>query len=368
MSSIEINTSESEAGDLQVPLSYNIHSRPKRAIHSEPISASNFQMALEDSDESEDEDFMPDESHPGPDKEPGIELDESSIDASNIETETNVKETPAVVKESITTVKKKRKYKKRKQMPFADPQSDEETKKILNSFRNRKIVIKKKPKPSKLANKSTKVKTNVAKQEDSDLTVVAKAGTGPFVRRIESGAAPMYMVYQSHLTNDSNYSIESNTKKGMVVREKAPPITDQSVPWVCSLCHMRPYAINGLGGLFGPYRVSSLNELDEDQTIEYKASIKGESDGSTFKEIWLHEGCAVWTPNLYFIQNTIKGIWSVLESSSKLVSWAQVVLFCYEINMDYCSHRSVCRVRRMVLLWCVTSMAARNYFTSRVPS
>lgn len=319
MSSIEINTSESEADDLQVPLCYNIHSRPKRAIHSEPISASNFEMALEDTDESEDEDFMPDESCSGPDKQSDIELDESSTDGSNTETETNVKETPVVVKESITTVKKKRKYKKRKQTPFADPQSDEETKKILSSFRNQKIVIKKKPKLPKPANKSTQLKPKVAKQEDSDLTVVAKSGTGPFVRRIEStGAVPMYMVYQSHSTHDSNFGIESN-KKGLVVREKAPPIMDQSIPWVCSLCHSRPYAINGLGGLFGPYRVS-LNELDEDQTIEYKASTKEESDGSTFKEIWLHEGCAVWTPNLYFIQNRIKGIWSVLETSSKLVS------------------------------------------------
>lgn len=42
-------------------------------------------------------------------------------------------------------------------------------------------------------------------------------------------------------------------------------------------------------------------------------------DKDSFEEIWLHEGCSVWTPGIYLKGTRITGIKGVLESSAKLV-------------------------------------------------
>ncbi len=39
---------------------------------------------------------------------------------------------------------------------------------------------------------------------------------------------------------------------------------------------------------------------------------------TNFKEVWLHEGCVVWTPNIYFKNNRFEGIAGALEASSNL--------------------------------------------------
>ena len=37
------------------------------------------------------------------------------------------------------------------------------------------------------------------------------------------------------------------------------------------------------------------------------------------KEIWLHEGCAVWNSNIYIKDNQVFGISSCLKEANKLV-------------------------------------------------
>ena len=279
MSSIEINTSDSD-NDLKFA-TYNIHSRPKRTTQFNPINLNSLDtIILEESDESEDEDFLPNEEssedivNEPENCETNTDVDLASKQTKKLLKTENAKKMPA--EEPTTTVKKKRKYKKRKQQPFlVDPQSDEETKKILNSFRNAKLGENLKSKSAKLLPKSklTTKKTKLEKLPDTtlfpdpDLTCQPKVYAGPYIRCVTSSAAPMFMVYQSHSAHDSKFDVEA--KKGMTIREKAPPITDQTIPWICSLCHTRPHSINGIGSLFGPYRVS-LSELEEDQTLEYR--------------------------------------------------------------------------------------------------
>ncbi len=100
-------------------------------------------------------------------------------------------------------------------------------------------------------------------------------------------------------------------------------------------------------------------------------ALKTEIEDSMFREVWLHEGCAVWTPNLFFIQNRLKGIWSVLESSSKLVrlyKWLFISLYLDPISTFNLIFRNVCHVRKVEQLSCVTSTNVKKFFTFPVPS
>ncbi len=93
------------------------------------------------------------------------------------------------------------------------------------------------------------------------------AKKGPHVKcqliKTESTSFKIYEVYQSH-----NEIIETNVQK-LGVREKIPPIINQKSPWTCALCHNQSKFINGIGCLFGPYRLST-NPDDDDLSIEYK--------------------------------------------------------------------------------------------------
>ena len=46
---------------------------------------------------------------------------------------------------------------------------------------------------------------------------------------------------------------------------------------------------------------------------------------SNFKEVWIHGGCAVWSPNIYIRNNRTYGIASVVKSTEEIV----INYFCY---------------------------------------
>jgi len=196
--------------------------------------------------------------------------------------ERNVKTTAT---KSNVTKTKKRKYKKHQ--VFGNPMSDEETKKFISNFKNSKIKMEKK-------NKSKKIKKTCINNEDSTMTYKT-AGTsntgrnnflkcsydlfliyfilkGPCVKchihTTDSTSFPIYGVYQSH-----SETSESVVQRVGFTRERIPPIINQKSPWTCVFCHNRSEFINGIGCLFGPYRLSTDPD-EEDITVEYKPCIE----------------------------------------------------------------------------------------------
>ncbi len=79
---------------------------------------------------------------------------------------------------------------------------------------------------------------------------------------------PIYGVYQSH-----SETSESLVQRAGFIRERIPPIINQKSPWTCVFCHNRSEFINGIGCLFGPYRLSTDPD-EEDITVEYKPCIE----------------------------------------------------------------------------------------------
>lgn len=367
MSSIE---SESSGGadlfDSQPSRKYNILSRPKRKIHS---TKAEVMLPVESTDSSEDEDYVltGDDTlseHTEDSSEASQNSDSDSNDmngtddgpkcskvmqiksnqksknknvkmnkglklkktAQSNKSPKSIKKTGTAngddTKDSTGIIKKKRKYTKKKQI-FGNPLSDEETQKFISSFKNSKINLKnssnKKLKKSHQAAGTSNVNKNT-KSESINYPPQPTACSGPFIKStthyINSTSYSTYVVCQSHEPADTN-DITCTNKKERIAKEKIPPITDQKSAWVCTLCNKQPKFIDGIGDLFGPYRIS-LNETDEDLTLEYRSGFHSNSDNLMFKEVWFHEGCAVWTPDIYLVNNRIKGISSVLDTSSTL--------------------------------------------------
>ena len=75
---------------------------------------------------------------------------------------------------------------------------------------------------------------------------------------------------------------------------------------------MKPHNPNGMGDLFGPYRVSK--NLDEECIDELDEKLE-----SNFMEVWLHEGCAVWSPNVYIRNNRLYGLSALLRTAFESV-------------------------------------------------
>lgn len=312
---------------------YNILSRPKRPIHFKKmvLPVKNDTALESDSDSSEDEDFKPENdkildissgnSSDNNSEDNSINTDEEVIEKNpkklksdkkvfKTTENSNCKDKKIIKKSAPETlnsslVKKKRKRRTKKEI-YGNPMSDEETKKFISSFKNSKIIVKKEKKsPKNISNN----------KNDISIKTMVGENSGPFIKnstqKINSKDFPLYTVYQSH--SMINIDESNMIKKGVLSKEKIPPIICQKSPWLCVVCHHRPNQFDSLGDLFGPYRIS-LDNNDEDLTLEFKPDKKMEN----FKEIWIHEGCAVWTPNILLKDNRLKGISSALEGSSNL--------------------------------------------------
>lgn len=70
----------------------------------------------------------------------------------------------------------------------------------------------------------------------------------------------------------------------------------------CSFCNLKSNEVYGIGELFGPY---------------YKEAEDGDSDA---EEIFVHEGCAVWTKDIYVFENKVYGLQESVNESKEYVA------------------------------------------------
>ena len=261
--------------------SYNILHRPKRNIHFQPITARN-DLNAEMSEDSEDDDYDPSKILDENDldnflKNGSYEVEENSSSDSSHETikeDPKPKEEKSIPKNKENEVKdikrkyikkpkkestfkndepkiKKRKYKKKKSPVIM---SDGETQKFIKSFKNSNIIQSKSKK--KPVNNLSPICQRVQSTQNS----------GPHIKR--SAHTEHSMTYSTFSVHQSKNDFEDGHKRILVTREKIPPIFDQTSQWRCVFCHNKPKCIDGLGDLFGPYRIDK--NQPEDLTIEYK--------------------------------------------------------------------------------------------------
>lgn len=188
-------------------------------------------------------------------------------------------------------VAKKKKPKKKVKKNLKNFALDEDTQKIISSFKNANIKI----------SKQKKSKTNENSIVDLDEAKTTKAvNTGPFVRfkkeklKIKPNDAdnkttdtkeveyPAYIICQQNESNVSkslnNNELNGNpslSTKQMVPKEKFLPITDTESAWVCSFCENRPNSLAGLGELFGPYRIGFNSDENVYFELEERNKFKG---------------------------------------------------------------------------------------------
>ena len=267
---------------------YNIHSRPKRNIYFNKAALKQFEVAAanESSDESDDEDFVPSDAKSNnltfndsfsdrgqsnssetqsvnsfdDDKVVAKQFSESISKSTNKETKkptkylankhsVKEKKTPKTFKKTKKPLNKKR----GKQSYLNNLNSDEETQKFINSFKNSQII--KKPK-QQIGGITKALMAPVNKQ------------SGPYIKRIqhndESLSFSSYQVYQLRTSGELSERATANLTR-IIPKEKILPIVDKSVPWICGLCQQGPNSVKGLGDLFGPYRIDLSDESDQQE-------------------------------------------------------------------------------------------------------
>lgn len=271
----------------------NILNRPKRSINYEKFDYSkvspDFLKQLDEESETEDEEFFPleenDEENDGDkdsDEDESQDSDESENSSDNENnkdkpesqdkiTPKNIKKEPLIITQNgfrngfkqtnspkdklcvrkskklkkdekneksgdstnTTKIKTHSKAKTKSKMKSQSKQIelDEDTQKIINSFRTTKIKVKK----SKQI-KNINQELNIKQEPINSSVTIAKIAS---------------------VTNASqNVSL-------IPPRDKFEPITDFDSAWICSLCSQPANFILGIGDLFGPYRIRLDIEQDK---------------------------------------------------------------------------------------------------------
>ena len=383
----ESNESDSE---------YNIHSRPKRKIFFNKAALKQFEVAAanESSDESDDEDFVPSDA-----KSNNVTINGSfsDCDESNSSETENVNNFDDDKSESIPKSTNKE-TKKPKTKYLTKKQSVEEKKMPKTSKKTKKPLLKKKGKKSYLHNLNSDEETQkfissfknsqIIKKPKQAIGGITKAliapvnkQSGPYIKRIqhndESLSYSSYQVYQLRTSGELSERTTANMTR-IIPKEKIMPIVDKSVPWTCGLCHQGPNHVKGLGDLFGPYRIDLSDESDQkahDSTCNQQLLLSlinicfiivfFEGD---FKEIWLHEGCAVWTPGICLKESSLQGISMAMSSSANLVNFYSLLIvnIKFDLNKTF-SNRNVIRAKRMAPHLFATSTPANACFTFHAP-
>ena len=80
--------------------------------------------------------------------------------------------------------------------------------------------------------------------------------------------------------------------------------TRSLVTAICCLCHKKDSELN-LGFLFGPYK-RTVNNLPT-------------SEVDSLDNVWIHEGCAVWTPGICLVGTKLIGLQEAISDAEKLV-------------------------------------------------
>ncbi len=163
---------------------------------------------------------------------------------------------------------------------------------------------------------STDIAAKRLKRSNLDVIAPSTGLTSDIVEREVSGAINikgnkiMATIDSSKLVNgiQSERKSEPKTRRKSSSRSKKKvgvpsALTHSSFTAVCCLCHKKDSELN-LGFLFGPYKCTTDNA----------PSCTGSSSN-----IWIHEGCAVWTPGVCLVGPQLIGLQEAISDAEKLV-------------------------------------------------
>lgn len=213
------------------------------------------------------------------------ENDDSRLNGHNEDTVTSISKSSTTKRKSTSrkstgsVVKKgsKAKKKAKSKIQLKYKEIDEEALKILKSFKN---VPKVSPtnQQRQTPSDAKKRKSGTVEKEDRSMIRPSGVNTGPYVQRVKqklmhdsSQLSEYYMcvVKQSETASESNTSVAggnlvetSGRYKSVVPRERSFPIERKDEPWICCFCSNKANFMDGIGELYGPYRVSDDLEAD----------------------------------------------------------------------------------------------------------
>ena len=293
----------------------NVLTRPKRSIHNKKlvITEELAQLIGKDYNSESDEEFLPekslkkcnDDSNKNTSSDSHDSSGSSSIEKSSDDEDTDDRKNSdfSDKEDDKKKVKKEKKNVKSKKNP--NNNEDKKKKKPINKKKIRENNKRKKLhqlKVNELKDENNKILEKLSsriKSASSKTPTAANSSgyNGPVARQeqtiINNKSYPIYIISSSRAAtvdaeNEENGSKKVDVSLIKIPKEKIPPITDPSGIWLCKLCQNRPNYKN-LGDLYGPYFINSEVEDAPD-------------------EVWMHENCIVWTPNVYIKNNKLFGL------------------------------------------------------------
>ncbi|CAF0707673.1 unnamed protein product [Brachionus calyciflorus] len=185
--------------------------------------------------------------------------------------------------------KKKNKLKK----PKNSNKIDSDTHNFLKGFKN-----------SKISQKTSRKSQDISQQRPNLGPFVQKASQKLQIDQNLSVDYPCYTV-KNHTVQLNAEEIESTNKyKLLVPKEKVIQKNSKTLNTFekCCLCNFASNELNGIGDLFGPYLINiNKNELDISNTDL-------NNDDEKNLDIFIHEGCAIWSSEVFAKDNKIYGL------------------------------------------------------------
>ena len=296
----------------------NVLTRPKRSIHGRKVVITEELAQLlgkEDYNSDSDEEFVPEKS-----LKKGNKIKSNDEDLANSDDDDESKEEISDESESsldedddstssksddekINDVKKETPKKEKKIdlnsiKKMSKPKESGDKKKQKREYNKRKKLHQ--LKVDELKDENNKILEKLSSRVKQP-TNKATSNNGPVVRLdktlINDKPYPMYIVSSGRNVGIESANIDLDSVK--IPREKIPQISDPTGQWLCKLCSNRPNHEN-LGDLYGPYFLSNDTKGGEE-------------------EIWFHEDCMVWTPNVYIKDNKLMGVQDAVSLALKNV-------------------------------------------------
>lgn len=171
---------------------------------------------------------------------------------------------------------------------------DSDTEKFIKSFKKSNISHK----------KTRRVQDHAVKQPVNSGPIVQKTDQKILINQNWIECSTYVVKNQTINLNDEEDTIKY---KSVVPREKSVSKTskvNEAEVKACSFCHLKSNEIYGIGELFGPYYTETEQEDDADAA----------------EQIFVHEGCAIWSKNIFVFENKVHGLEdTVIESKDYVV-------------------------------------------------
>ena len=234
---------------------------------------------------------------------------------------------PVVTKETMP--KKDKRPKKKKRGNDEDPDFDMEP--MKNSFKSMKEQDKeskrRKQQKDGWANfKGPKIVLEGEKETPEKCFVINDPFEQIGSKKTRCNAQNVTRIEISHLPSDKSVLIPNNDNL-------------ESERWICALCGKHS-SYKFLGDLFGPYSVETMSEdlldLGPPQSLGKKRKSEDGQPGksgragrrsssmskevSEWKEVWVHESCAVYSDGVFLIGSKIYGLQEAVRIASQTVS------------------------------------------------